>query len=295
MTVIAHTIAEYSAFSGRLPGARAFVPTMGALHAGHMKLVEQAREQVGPEGEVVVSIFVNPTQFGANEDLAQYPRPFLDDVRLCTEHGVDLVFAPLVEEMYPDGIGFDSVTTGTTKTQMTMVTANQLSSILEGADRPGHFSGVLTVVAKLFNITAPDHAFFGEKDYQQLALIRAMVRDLNFPLTVHGVPTVRDHDGLAMSSRNVYLRPEERERALTIPQALNVAQRAEGTVGDKLDAARSVLSPDIEIAYLEAMTVDLSQRLNPVVVADSGRILIAAKVGATRLLDNTDIHAGSSQ
>lgn len=295
MTVIAHTIAEYSALSGRLPGARAFVPTMGALHAGHMKLVEQAREQVGPEGEVVVSIFVNPTQFGANEDLAQYPRPFLDDVRLCTEHGVDLVFAPLVEEMYPDGIGFDSVTTGTTKTQMTMVTANQLSSILEGADRPGHFSGVLTVVAKLFNITAPDHAFFGEKDYQQLALIRAMVRDLNFPLTVHGVPTVRDHDGLAMSSRNVYLRPEERERALTIPQALNVAQRAEGTVGDKLNAARSVLSPDIEIAYLEAMTVDLSQRLNPDVVADSGRILIAAKVGATRLLDNTDIHAGSSQ
>lgn len=285
MTVIAHTIAEYAALSGRVPGQRAFVPTMGALHAGHMKLVEKARETVGPEGEVVVSIFVNPTQFGANEDLAQYPRPFLDDVRLCTEYGVDLVFAPLVEEMYPGGIGFDS---------MTMVQPSKVASILEGADRPSHFAGVLTVVAKLFNITGADHAFFGEKDYQQLALISAMVRDLDFPVVVHGVPTVRDHDGLALSSRNIYLSAEDRELALTIPQALSAAQEIRGTVGEKLDVARGILSPAIDVAYLEAMTLDLGQQLNPDAVADSGRLLIAAKVGSTRLLDNCDINAGSN-
>lgn len=283
MTVIAHTIAEYAALSGRLPGERAFVPTMGALHAGHMKLVEKAREVVGPEGEVVVSVFVNPTQFGANEDLAQYPRPFLDDVRMCTDYGVDLVFAPLVEEMYPGGVSFDT---------MTMVQPSSIASILEGADRPGHFAGMLTVVTKLFNITQADHAFFGEKDYQQLCLVSAMARDLNFPLTVHGVPTVRDHDGLALSSRNVFLSDSERELALTIPQALTAAQTTQGTVADKLEAARSVLATDIELAYLEAMTLDLTQRLNPESIAESGRLLIAAKVGTTRLLDNCDINIG---
>lgn len=281
MTVIAHTIAEYAALSGRLPGERAFVPTMGALHAGHMKLVERAREVVGPEGEVVVSVFVNPTQFGANEDLAQYPRPFLDDVRMCTDYGVDLVFAPLVEEMYPGGVSFDN---------MTMVQPSNIASILEGADRPGHFSGMLTVVAKLFNTTQADHAFFGEKDYQQLSLVSAMARDLNFPLTVHGVPTVRDHDGLALSSRNVFLSDSERELALTIPQSLTAAQETQGTVADKLEAARSVLAPEIELAYLEAMTLDLTQRLNPDAIVESGRLLIAAKVGTTRLLDNCDIN-----
>lgn len=285
MTVIAHTIAEYAALSGRLPGERAFVPTMGALHAGHMKLVERAREVVGPEGEVVVSVFVNPTQFGANEDLAQYPRPFLDDVRMCTDYGVDLVFAPLVEEMYPGGVSFDN---------MTMVQPSNIASILEGADRPGHFSGMLTVVAKLFNITQADHAFFGEKDYQQLSLVSAMARDLNFPLTVHGVPTVRDHDGLALSSRNVFLSDSERELALTIPQSLTAAQETQGTVADKLEAARSVLAPEIELAYLEAMTLDLTQRLNPDAIVESGRLLIAAKVGTTRLLDNCDINGSHS-
>lgn len=285
MTVIAHTIAEYAALSGRLPGERAFVPTMGALHAGHMKLVERAREVVGPEGEVVVSVFVNPTQFGANEDLAQYPRPFLDDVRMCTDYGVDLVFAPLVEEMYPGGVSFDN---------MTMVQPSAIASILEGADRPGHFAGMLTVVAKLFNITQADHAFFGEKDYQQLSLVSAMARDLNFPLTVHGVPTVRDHDGLALSSRNVFLSDSERELALTIPQSLTAAQETQGTVADKLEAARSVLAPEIELAYLEAMTLDLTQRLNPDAIAESGRLLIAAKVGTTRLLDNCDINGSHS-
>lgn len=285
MTVIAHTIAEYAALSGRLPGERAFVPTMGALHAGHMKLVERAREVVGPEGEVVVSVFVNPTQFGANEDLAQYPRPFLDDVRMCTDYGVDLVFAPLVEEMYPGGVSFDN---------MTMVQPSNIASILEGADRPGHFSGMLTVVAKLFNITQADHAFFGEKDYQQLSLVSAMARDLNFPLTVHGVPTVRDHDRLALSSRNVFLSDSERELALTIPQSLTAAQETQGTVADKLEAARSVLAPEIELAYLEAMTLDLTQRLNPDAIVESGRLLIAAKVGTTRLLDNCDINGSHS-
>lgn len=290
MTVIAHTIAEYAALSGRPSGERAFVPTMGALHAGHMKLVEKAREVVGPNGEVVVSVFVNPTQFGANEDLAQYPRPFLDDVRMCTDYGVDLVFAPLVEEMYPGGIGIDKVGFD----GMTMVQPSNIATILEGADRPGHFAGVLTVVAKLFNITKADHAFFGEKDYQQLTLISAMARDLNFPLSVHGVPTVRDHDGLALSSRNVFLSDSERELALTIPKALTSAQRTQGTVANKLEAARSVLAPEIELAYLEAMTLDLTQRLNPDAIAESGRILIAAKVGTTRLLDNCDINVSDT-
>jgi pantoate--beta-alanine ligase len=258
---------------------------MGALHEGHIALIRAARELVGPEGEVVVSIFVNPTQFSATEDLSKYPRPFNEDVHVCTEAGVDVVFAPLAEEMYPGGVGLDS---------MTNIQPGPVGAILEALDRPGHFAGMLTVVNKLFNITQPQHAFFGEKDYQQLALVNSMVRDLNMPVMVHGVATVRDSDGVALSSRNTYLSEAEREVARSIPVALTAAQTTVGTVAEKLEAAQAVLSPEVSVMYLEAMARDLSARLNPAAAADSGRILFAGVVGTTRLIDNCDINAGDS-
>jgi len=286
VTVVAHTRAEYATLSGRAPGEKAVVPTMGALHAGHLKLVEHARESVGSQGEVVVTIFVNPTQFGIQEDLASYPRPFMNDIQLCTQAGVDLVFAPLVEEMYPSNSSLSA---------MTSVEPGPIGDILEGADRPGHFSGVLTVVAKLLNITQADHSFFGEKDYQQLALITNMVKDLDFPVQVHGVPTVRDSDGLAMSSRNTYLSESERVTAGLIPQALFAAQSLRGTVADKLALVRETLSTDIEISYIEAMSLDLSARLTDDSIPETGRLLIAANIGSTRLIDNCAINADHSQ
>ena len=285
MTVVAHTIAEYAALSGRVSGQRAFVPTMGALHEGHIALIRAAREKVGPEGEVVVSIFVNPTQFTATEDLSKYPRPFNEDVHACTEAGVDVVFAPLAEEMYPGGVGLDSITN---------VEPGPVGQILEALDRPGHFAGMLTVVNKLFNITQPQYAVFGEKDYQQLALVSSMVRDLNMPVTVHGVATVRDSDGVALSSRNTYLSEAEREVARSIPVALTAAQTTVGTVAEKLEAAQAALSLEVSVMYLEAMTRDLSARLNPATVPDSGRILFAGVVGTTRLIDNCNINSGDT-
>ena len=284
MTIVAHTRSEYREFSGRKHGKRAFVPTMGALHAGHLELIEAARHEVGPDGEVVVSIFVNPTQFGANEDLAQYPRPFHEDVKLCTEAGVDVIFAPLVEEMYPGGISL---------ADMTSVQAGPVGSILEGASRPGHFAGMLTIVAKLFNLTSPDLAFFGEKDYQQLALVTAMVRDLNFPIEVRGVATVRDSDGLALSSRNAYLSDSERAIAVAIPRALTAAQMCAGNVGEKLAAAEAELVGDIQVTYLAAMRNDLQAALESDAINVQGRLLIAARVGTTHLIDNCPISAGA--
>jgi pantoate--beta-alanine ligase len=284
MTIVAHTRSEYREFIGRKPGKRAFVPTMGALHAGHLELVKAARQEVGPDGEVVVSIFVNPTQFGANEDLAQYPRPFHEDVKLCTEAGVDVVFAPLVEEMYPGGVSLAEVTS---------VQAGPVGAILEGASRPGHFAGMLTVVAKLFSLTGPDVAFFGEKDYQQLALVSAMVRDLNFPIDVRGVTTVRDTDGLALSSRNSYLSDAERSIAAAIPRALTAAQMCGGSVREKLAAAQAELVGDIEVTYLAAMRNDLQAELDPDATNVPGRILIAARVGTTHLIDNCPISVGA--
>lgn len=290
MTVVVHTRSEYAALAGRARsgqpvGERAVVPTMGALHAGHMQLVKEARKVVGETGEVVVTIFVNPTQFGANEDLASYPRPFHEDIALCTEAGVDLVFAPLVEEMYPDGAILNF---------MTSVQPGPVGEILEALDRPGHFAGMLTVVAKLFNITQPNHAFFGAKDYQQLALVNNMVLDLNIPVKVHGVATVRDSDGVALSSRNAYLSDHERQVAGSIPTALTAARNHAGTVAQKLALALELLSGEIDVVYLEAMAVDLSTRLNPDSVAESGRILFAGMVGTTRLIDNCDINSGDS-
>ncbi|WP_018548010.1 pantoate--beta-alanine ligase [Streptomyces sp. LaPpAH-108] len=189
-------------------GRRAVVMTMGALHEGHATLIRAARAIAGPEGEVVVTVFVNPLQFGANEDLDRYPRTLEADLALAGRAGADAVFAPSVDEVYPGG------------DPQVRITAGPMGERLEGATRPGHFDGMLTVVAKLLHLTRPDVALYGQKDAQQLALIRRMVRDLNFGVEIVGVPTVREEDGLALSSRNRYLSPEERDTALTLSRAL---------------------------------------------------------------------------
>ncbi|MER6225825.1 pantoate--beta-alanine ligase [Streptomyces sp. 900105755] len=189
-------------------GRRAVVMTMGALHEGHATLIRAAREIAGPDGEVVVTVFVNPLQFGAGEDLDRYPRTLDADLKIAEQAGADVVFAPSVDEVYPGG------------EPQVRVTAGPMGTVLEGASRPGHFDGVLTVVAKLLHLTRPDAALFGQKDAQQLALIRRMVRDLNFGIEIVGVPTVRESDGLALSSRNRYLSVDERRTALTLSRAL---------------------------------------------------------------------------
>ncbi|WP_316780112.1 pantoate--beta-alanine ligase [Streptomyces sasae] len=189
-------------------GRRAVVMTMGALHEGHATLIRTAREIAGPDGEVVVTVFVNPLQFGAGEDLDRYPRTLEADLKIAEQAGADAVFAPSVDEVYPDG------------QPQVRVTAGPMGTLLEGASRPGHFDGVLTVVAKLLHLTRPDVALFGQKDAQQLAVIRRMVRDLNFGIEIVGVPTVREADGLALSSRNRYLSADERRTALALSRAL---------------------------------------------------------------------------
>ncbi|MFI1205567.1 pantoate--beta-alanine ligase [Streptomyces sp. NPDC020883] len=193
-------------------GARAVVMTMGALHEGHGALVRAARERVGPQGQVVVTVFVNPLQFGAGEDLDRYPRTLDEDVALAGRAGADAVLAPAVDEVYPGG------------EPQVRISAGPMGTVLEGASRPGHFDGVLTVVAKLLHLTAPDLAFFGEKDAQQLAVIRRMAADLNFPVEIVGVPTIREADGLALSSRNRYLSGPERRTALALSSALFAAR-----------------------------------------------------------------------
>ncbi|MFD9740351.1 pantoate--beta-alanine ligase [Umezawaea sp. NPDC059074] len=254
----------------------ALVPTMGALHEGHRKLIREA--QVMQNTVVVVSVFVNPLQFGPNEDLDRYPRTLESDVDICREERVGLVFAPSVEDMYPLG------------TNVT-VSPGALGDELEGATRPGHFDGVLTVVAKLFNIVGPTYAVFGEKDYQQLTLIHRMARELNFPLDVVGVPTVREHDGLALSSRNRFLDAEQRQAAVALSAALVAgahvsAQGAEAV----LETARATLAavPEVELDYLELRAPDLG----PAPEHGDARLLVAAKVGKTRLIDNAAVLLG---
>jgi pantoate--beta-alanine ligase len=249
----------------------ALVPTMGALHAGHRELIRHARRMPGAT-VTVVSIFVNPLQFGPNEDLARYPRPLEADLAACREEGVELVFTPGVADMYPEGAD-------------TVVTPGVLGTEMEGAVRPGHFPGVLTVVSKLFHIVAPDAALFGEKDYQQLVLVQKMVRDLDFFLSIVGVPIVREPDGLAMSSRNVYLSPEERKRALVLSRALRAGAEVAARGGDAvLATARGVLAeePEVAVDYLELRAPDLG----PAPALGQARLLVAARVGATRLIDN---------
>jgi pantoate--beta-alanine ligase len=257
-------------------GAVAFVPTMGALHAGHMALVEEARARAA---HVVASIFVNPTQFGPSEDLSRYPRREAGDARMLEDSGVALLWAPDVATMYPNG---PEIT----------VRAGPLGDELDGAARPGHFDGVATVVARLFDQVRPDFALFGEKDYQQLLVIRAMVRDLALPVEIVGIPTQRDADGLALSSRNLYLGEEERRAARALPRALGEAAsaiQAGGEVGEALASARDKLAKAgfDPIDYVELRD---SGTLEPMAALDRpARLLAAARIGSTRLIDNLPV------
>jgi len=263
----------------RAAGAKvALVPTMGALHAGHLALIEAARR---PGVRVVASIFVNPKQFGPGEDLGRYPRREASDARMLTEAGCDILWAPSVEEMYPAGFA-------------TTVSVSGVSEGLDGAERPGHFDGVATVVAKLFNQVGPDLAYFGEKDFQQLAVIRRMVADLDVPVEIVSVPTQRDDDGLALSSRNVYLLPEERERAVALPRALGVAARAIGRGDDPAsvltDARATLETAGFDVDYVELAD---AETLTPQPAAGRPRrLLAAARMGATRLIDNIAVDQG---
>jgi len=250
---------------------------MGALHRGHGELIRVAREAAGRSGEVAVSIFVNPLQFAPGGDYEKYPRPEDADDEFCRQAGVDLLFRPTAGEMYAADFSI-------------AVDEHLLANVLEGKSRPGHFRGVCTVVAKLFNILAPDAAVFGEKDFQQLAIIRRMVRDLNFPIEIIGVPTVREADGLACSSRNQYLNREEREQAAVLQRALQEARRMV-ELGDRspeelITAAASLIAtaPLARIDYLEIVNVET---LQPVAnVGPDSLIAVAAFFGQTRLIDN---------
>jgi len=270
---VAETVADLRRLRAELPGPVALVPTMGALHEGHRTLVRAARQAAG---SVVVSVFVNPTQFGPGEDFERYPRTWDDDLAALAEEGADLVFHPRVEEVYPPGAVGVTVDPG------------PLGSVLEGAVRPGHFAGVLTVVAKLFGLVRPDIALFGEKDYQQLTLIRAMARELALGVEVVGVPTVREDDGLALSSRNRYLDEGQRAAALTISAALRAGAAAGPQGADAVLAAAGAAldaEPSLVRDYLELTDPDLG----PVPPAGPARLLVAARAGTTRLLDNVAV------
>jgi len=248
------------------------VPTMGALHAGHAALIEAARRRAGHGGSVVVSIFVNPMQFGPHEDLARYPRPLEADLMLAESRGADAVFLPAAEEIYPPG-------------SSTVVEETALARGLCGTARPGHFRGVCTVVAKLFQLVRPDAAIFGEKDYQQLAIIRRMVRDLFFPVEIIGHPTVREPDGLARSSRNRYLDGGQRQRAAAFPAALHAAA-AETTPAAIIATATRLITDGTGQAPEYVAVVD-AENLTPVSRLEQPAVLAAAvKIGETRLIDN---------
>jgi pantoate--beta-alanine ligase len=279
-----HELAALLAEARRAGGRVAFVPTMGALHEGHASLVRLARERVGPGGRVVVSIFVNPLQFGPGEDLDRYPRSFEADLATCAREGADLVFAPPVGEVYPGGEPDVTVSPG------------PLGDVLEGAVRPGHFRGVLTVVAKLFGLVRPDLAVFGEKDYQQLVLVRRMVADLCLGVEVIGAETRREPDGLAMSSRNRYLDPDARARASALPRLLESARAVQdrGPVA-VLDTAREGLrdAVGLEPDYLVVTGPDLGELPADRAPAAPARLLVAVRIGGTRLLDNVPLVLGA--
>jgi pantoate--beta-alanine ligase len=274
---VAETVPDLRKRRADLPGPVALVPTMGALHEGHRSLVRAARERAA---SVVVSVFVNPTQFGPGEDFDRYPRTWDDDLAALAEEGADLVFHPSVDDVYPPGAAGVTVDPG------------PVGAVLEGAVRPGHFAGVLTVVAKLFGLVRPDLAVFGEKDYQQLTLIRAMARELALDVDVVGAPTVREADGLALSSRNRYLEPAQRAAAVSLSRSL-LAGAAAGAAGADavLTAAREVLAaePSLVLDYLVLTGPDLG----PAPSEGVARLLVAARAGATRLLDNVPVRLGA--
>lgn len=278
--IVAKTIAECRAERRKLDRL-ALVPTMGALHAGHISLMQIARKHAA---RVAVSLFVNPTQFGPREDYNKYPRPSEEDLAKCREAGVDLVFQPSAEEMYPDPT--------LTDVQLDMPA---LSSVLEGRIRPSHFRGVCQVVAKLFNIVQPEAACFGQKDYQQLLIVSNMVKALNWPIEIIPCPTVRDHDGLALSSRNKYLSPAERERGLSICKSLFAArddfEKGVRQTNRLLATVQNILlDPGVQgrvpllIDYVAA--VDAQTLKNVELVSQPTLLAVAARVGATRLIDN---------
>ncbi len=269
-------LVRHARMSGKSIG---FVPTMGALHAGHFSLISAANAACD---YVVVSIFVNPTQFGPNEDFKTYPRTLEQDLAGCEAHGAALVFAPEVDEMYPSGGG------------LTQVTVKNLPDTLCGRSRPGHFAGVCTVVAKLFNIVLPDKAFFGAKDFQQATIIRQMSADLDFPLEVVVCPTKRESDGLAMSSRNVRLTPEHRRQAVALSQALRIGMQMLAcchtdiaSVIQKMREHISKAAPDGEIDYIQA--VDPRTLADVEKFTGQATLALAVKFGAVRLIDNVTV------
>lgn len=260
-----------------------FVPTMGYLHEGHLSLIRKARQLCRKNGIVVVSIYVNPTQFGPNEDFSKYPRDLERDLRLCKSAGADIVFTPTDDAMYPGkSQGLYSV----------YVVEEELSKTMEGASRPGHFRGVTTVVAKLFNIVQPDVAVFGEKDYQQAAIIRRMVENLNFPVKIIVAPTVREPDGLAMSSRNTYLNADERKQATVLFRTINLAREKVRSSSAPLKAAdlknelRTYIEkePSARLDYIEFFNPDTLKPVDEVKTGD--HMALAVFIGTTRLIDN---------
>ena len=261
--------------SGQRAGKRrVLVPTMGALHKAHGELIRVAREHVGKDGEVAVSIFVNPLQFEAGSDYEKYPRPEKADEDFCRKADVDLLFRPAPGEMY-------------SKDRSVFVDETALSSTLEGKSRPGHFRGVCTVVAKLFNILSPDAAVFGEKDFQQLAIVRRMVRDLNYKIDIVGVPIVRDDDGLAFSSRNQYLDGEERKQARILRQALLAAGKSgKKSAKEIVDLAREMIG-EVPLARIDYVGLVDAETLQPVETVQPNSLLaLAVFFGKTRLIDN---------
>ena len=285
--MVAATREELAAARAQLPGRVGVAMTMGALHAGHASLFAAARADCD---SVIATIFVNPLQFGANEDLSKYPRTFEADLEVCRAEGVHVVFAPTEAVMYPSGGAAVTVHPG------------PLGDVLEGASRPGHFTGVLTVVSKLLHLTRPDVAYFGEKDYQQLTLIRRMAADLDMNTEIVGAPIVREADGLALSSRNRYLSAAERELATALPAALKAGVSVAAAGGDAVlkaataefdrliaaGAGRVSAPATAELDYLALTDPDLG----PAPERGAARLLITARVGTTRLLDNTAITLG---
>jgi len=271
------TIAQVRRISRAARGKVVLVPTMGALHAGHTALIDRARRLAGRAGLVVVSIFVNPTQFGPKEDLSRYPRPFSADRTLCAAHGVDVIFHPAAPEMYPEGFS-------------TFVEEQKVSAPLCGASRPGHFRGVSTIVLKLFTAVEPDLAVFGLKDYQQCAVIRRMVRDLNLPVALAFLPTIREKDGLALSSRNAYLNPDQRAQAILIRKGLIAAEKARKSGETSASKLRRIVAQEIgksslaKIDYIAVVDPDSLESVRsvdrPIVIA------VAVFFGPTRLIDN---------
>ncbi|MGH2364889.1 MAG: pantoate--beta-alanine ligase [Chloroflexota bacterium] len=276
---IARSVANARQASGRLPRPLGLVPTMGYLHQGHLSLVRAARRE---NASVAVSIFVNPAQFGPTEDFARYPRDFERDAQLLDAEGVDLVFAPEVADMYPEG-------------HQTFVLPGRVAEGLEGAARPGHFRGVDTIVLKLFNILQPARAYFGRKDAQQLATLRKMVADLDVPVEIRALPTIREADGLALSSRNVYLSAEERPAALVLSRALAAAQRRFQAGERRAETLREVMRQALAaepLASPEYVSVAGGDSLDERESAAEGDVAsLAVRIGRTRLIDNVILQA----